>query len=57
MSSIFQSVIPESDYEQKRKIKQIEAIRDFATILENLYDRLEEKTSCRSRPKQSGNNL
>jgi hypothetical protein len=39
----FQSVISESNYERKHRFKQIEAIRNFANTLENLYNRLEEE--------------
>ena len=43
MSGIFQAVISESDCECKRRYKQIETFTNFATTLENLYDRLEEE--------------
>jgi len=35
-----ESLKRESDYDRKRRIKQIEAIRNFASTLEHLHDRL-----------------
>jgi hypothetical protein len=42
---IFQSSIPESesDYERKRRSKQIETIRDIANTVLNLYDKWEQQ--------------
>jgi hypothetical protein len=39
----FYSIVSVSDCECKRRYKQIETFTNFATTLENLYDRLEEE--------------
>jgi hypothetical protein len=38
---IFQSFVPESEYERKRRYRQVETIGRLATSLETLYARLE----------------
>jgi hypothetical protein len=43
LGSIFQSSFAESDYERKRRSKQIETIRDFANTVLNLYNKLEQQ--------------
>jgi hypothetical protein len=48
---IKESFSRESHYEHRRRMKQIETIRNFATTLEHFYDRLERWPSSENKSK------